>query len=149
MKRNYNYLFEVTGALLQEGPTFIRGDLLMNEKQELLYQNLKSIKDVWRESAVDSLNPNTDLIAWTDVEESLKIMQQKLSSREELEAYRKVVNNVIEGVMHSILVMIDGGDELADKFLVDLIDRDTKESLQEDIALHEEFYGYLLDKEEV
>ncbi|MEK5215373.1 hypothetical protein [Psychrobacillus sp. FSL H8-0487] len=51
--------------------------------------------------------------------------------------------------MHSILVMIDGGDELADKFLVDLIDRDTKESLQEDIALHEEFYGYLLDKEEV
>ncbi|WP_419958305.1 histidine kinase [Psychrobacillus psychrotolerans] len=121
----------------------------MNEKQELLYQNLKSIKDVWRESAVDSLNPNTDLIAWTDVEESLKIMQQKLSSREELEAYRKVVNNVIEGVMHSILVMIDGGNELADKFLVDLIDRDTKESLQEDIALHEEFYGYLLDKEEV
>lgn len=104
----------------------------MNDKQGLFFQNLKSIKDEWRESAVDSLNPNTDLIAWTDVEESLKTLQQKLSSQEEHKAYRKVVNSVIEGVIHSILVMIDGGDELADKFLVDLIDRDTKESLQED-----------------
>lgn len=52
----------------------------MNDKQELFFQNLKSIKDEWRESAVDSLNPNTDLIAWTDVEESLKTLQQKLSS---------------------------------------------------------------------
>jgi len=121
----------------------------MNDKQELLFQNLKSIKDVWTESAVDSLNPNTDLIGWTDMEESIKTLQQKLSSEEELEAYRKVVNSVIEGVIHSILVMIDGGDELADNFLVDLIDRDTKESLQEDIALHEEFFGYLLDNEEV
>lgn len=121
----------------------------MNDKQELLFQNLKSIKDFWTESAVDDLNSNTDLITWTDVEESIKTMQQKLSSQEEQEAYRKVVNSVIEGVLHSILVMIDGGDELADNFLVDLIDRDTKESLQEGIALHEEFFGYLLDNEEV
>lgn len=39
--------------------------------------------------------------------------------------------------------MIDCGDELADNFLVDLIDRDTKELLRENIALHEEFFGYL------
>jgi hypothetical protein len=44
--------------------------------------------------------------------------------------------------------MVDGGDDLADKFLHDLKDRETKESLQDDIALHEEFIGYLLDVED-
>ena len=42
--------------------------------------------------------------------------------------------------MHSILVMIDGGDELADNFLLDLVDRETKVSLLKDIALHGEFF---------
>lgn len=43
--------------------------------------------------------------------------------------------------------MIDGGDELGDKYLIDLVDRETRESLQKETALHEEFIGYLLDKE--
>ena len=120
----------------------------MNEKQKLLLQNLRNIKDYWTKTAVDGLNSSTDLI-WSEYEDEYKILQTKLSSLEELNAFQKVQSEVIQGVIHSILVMIDGGDELADKFLVDLIDRDTKESLQEDIALHEEFYGYLLDKEEV
>jgi hypothetical protein len=44
--------------------------------------------------------------------------------------------------------MIDGGDELADKYLIDLVDRETRESLQNETALYEEFIGYLLDTEE-
>lgn len=30
------------------------------------------------------------------------------SKKEEIESYRKVINDVIEGLMHSILVMVDG-----------------------------------------
>lgn len=37
--------------------------------------------------------------------------------------------------------MIDGGNGLSDKYLLDLIDRETRESLLKDIALHEEFNG--------
>ena len=55
-------------------------------------------------------------------------------------AFRKIQDEVIKGVMHSILVMIDGGDELADNFLLDLVDRETKVSLLKDIALHGEFF---------
>lgn len=44
--------------------------------------------------------------------------------------------------------MVDCGDELADKYLIDLVDRETRESLQKETALHEEFIGYLLDIEE-
>ena len=119
----------------------------MNEKQKLLFQNLKNIKDYWTTTAVDSLNPNTDLF-WSENEDHYKILQTKLKSQEELNAYHKTQNEVIQGIMHSILVMIDGGDELADNYLVDLVDRETKESLQKEGALHEEFFGYLLDHEE-
>ena len=119
----------------------------MNEKQMLLLQNLKNIKDCWTTTAVESLNPNTDLF-WTENEDDYKILQTKLTSMEEFNAYRKIQNEVIKGVIHSILVMIDGGDELADNYLVDLVDRDTKESLKKEVALHEEFFGYLLDNEE-
>ncbi|MFF2753056.1 hypothetical protein ACFVR1_04765 [Psychrobacillus sp. NPDC058041] len=44
--------------------------------------------------------------------------------------------------------MIDGGDELADNYLIDLVVRETSESLQKEVALYEEFVGYLLDSEE-
>jgi len=120
----------------------------MNEKQELLLQNLKSIRDYWTKTAVDGLNSNTDLI-WSENEDEYKILQTKLISKEELNAFHQIQNEVIDGVIHSILVMIDGGDQLADNFLIDLIDSGTKESLQEGVALHEEFYGYLLDNEEM
>jgi len=118
----------------------------MNEKQKLLFQNLINIKDYSTKTAVDGLNSSTDLI-WTDYEDEYKILQTKLSTLEELNAFQKVQSEVIQGVIHSILVMIDGGDELADNYLVDLVDRETNESIQKKVALHEEFFVYLLDTE--
>ena len=44
--------------------------------------------------------------------------------------------------------MIDGVDYLAEYYLIDLVDRETNESLQKEVALHEEFVGYLLDTED-
>lgn len=119
----------------------------MNDKQKLLFENLKNIKDYWVKTSVDSLNPNTDLI-WSDNEDEYKLLQSKLKTQEELVAFGKIQDELIKGVIHSILVMIDGGDDLADNYLLDLVDRETKVSLLNDIALHEEFYGYLLDCEE-
>lgn len=121
--------------------------ICMNDQQKLLLQNLKNIKDYWVKTSVDSLNPNTDLI-WSDNENAYRLLQSKLITQEEVVSFRKVQDELINGVIHSILVMIDGGDELADNYLIDLVDRETKESLLKDIALNEEFYGYLLDCEE-
>ncbi len=87
----------------------------MNEKQKLLFQNLKNIKDYWTTTAVDGLNSNTDL-SWSENEDKYKILQTKLTSQEELNALHEIQNDVIQGVIHSILVMIDGGNELADHF---------------------------------
>jgi hypothetical protein len=126
---------------------FIGGKFNIDKKQKLLFQNLKNIKDIRTKTAVDSLIPNTDLF-WSENEDEYKILQTKLTSQKELNAYHKVQSEVIQGVIHSILVMIDGGDELADNYLIDLVDIETKESLKKEGALHEDSFGYLLDTEE-
>jgi hypothetical protein len=118
----------------------------MNDKQKLLLQNLKNIKDYWVKTSIDSLYSNTDLI-WSDNEDEYKLLQSKLKSQEELNALWKIQDELMKGVIFSFLVMIDGSDELADNYLLDLVDRETKESLLNGIALHEEFYSYLLDCE--
>ncbi|WP_261384274.1 histidine kinase [Planococcus sp. CPCC 101016] len=117
------------------------------DKQELLFKQLKEIKDYWVETANDGLNEDQDMI-WSQVEEEYKVLRTKITSQAEREAYQKVVDEVIKGVMHSVLVMIDGGDELAENVLIDLTERDTNESLSGQTALHEEFFGYLLDTED-
>jgi hypothetical protein len=117
------------------------------DKQKLLFERLTEIKDYWAKTTSESLDDKADLM-WSDVNDKYEILRAKLTSREEREAYQKVVDEVIKGVLHSILVMIDGGDELADKLLLNLIERDTSRSLSEQTALHEEFYSYLLEKED-
>lgn len=116
------------------------------DKQKLLFKNLKNIKDYWVKTGVEHLSPNADLM-WSEIEEAYKLLQSKIVSNKEKDAYEKILNEIIEGVIHSILVMIDGGDALADDYLVDLIDEETRESVKGNTALHEEFFGYLLDVE--
>jgi len=117
------------------------------DMQKLLYENLKDIKDYWVKTSVEGITRNTDLI-WSEVELQYKILRDKIASDEEKIAYEKIINEVIKGVIHSVLVMIDGGDKLADHYLIDLIEQKTRKSIKENGALHEAFYEYLLDVEE-
>jgi len=117
------------------------------QKRQLLFEQLKFIKDYWVETGTNSLEKNADLI-WSEVEDQYRILHDKLFTMEDKDAFKKVLNELIKGTIHSILVMIDGGDDLADKFTTDLIDQETKESLKGGTALHENFYSYLIDVEE-
>ena len=116
------------------------------DRQKFLFENLKAIKDYWTSQATKSLNPSTDLI-WTENESDFRLLQTKLSTAQEQEAFKRVQDEIIRGVLHSTLVMLDGGDALADKMRIDIIDKSTNESLKNDIALHEEFVSYLIDVE--
>lgn len=62
------------------------------------------------------------------------------------EAFGKVQDEVIHGVIHSVLVMIDGGNELSNKYLLDLIDREPRESLLKDIEFSNDRLFSLLIK---
>lgn len=115
-------------------------------KQELLFERLKEIKDYWVDTSIESLNEDADLV-WSDYEEEYNLLRSRLTSKEEKEVFRKIVDELIKGVIHSFLVTIDGGDNLSEKYNLDLIDNNTKKSLKGNTALHEEFYNYLIDVE--
>jgi hypothetical protein len=117
------------------------------DKQKLLFENLKDIKDYWVKTSIDGLNLNSDLI-WSEFEEQYKMLQSRITTNDEKYAYGEILNEIIKGVIHFILVMIDGEDKLSDEYTIDLIEQESKKSLRENIALHEEFLGYLLDVEE-
>ncbi|NIK80456.1 hypothetical protein FHS15_005646 [Paenibacillus castaneae] len=97
---------------------------------------------------MDYLGPNAVIPEWSDLKSEYQILNNLLGTDEGIEAYKNVIQDKIDGVLHSVLVMIDGGTELAENFTIDLVVEDTRESLKEGIALLEEFTGYLLDAEE-
>jgi hypothetical protein len=117
------------------------------DEQKILFERLKQIKDYWVKTSTESLEKQADLI-WSEHEEQYNLLQSLILEEQSKKAYSKVIDELLKCAIHSILVMLDGGDELTDKFKIDIINADTKKSLKEDIALHEEFFGYLLDNEE-
>jgi hypothetical protein len=142
---NTRTLSEIKATIIPLGRGIFRMDV--KDKQQLLFENLKRIKDYWTDVSVSRMNKDANL-KLSNSEVSIKILQQLISTPEELNALREFQNDIIEGVLHSLMVMFDVGDRLADHIKVDIIDRVTKESLQGNIAFHEEFISYLLDKEE-
>ena len=114
---------------------------------QVLFKTLKEIKDYWVQTSIDGLKFDADLI-WSDFEDEYIYLQKILTSEKDIQAYRKILDEIIRGVIHSILVMIDGGDELTDEFNVDLIDYKTKKSLKYNNNLHELFFEYLINEEE-
>lgn len=117
------------------------------DEQKILFERLKQIKDYWVKTSTESLDKQADLI-WSEHEEEYNLLQSLISEEELKKAYSRVIDELLRGAIHSILVMFDGGDELTDKFNIDIINADTKKSLKEHSALHEEFFSYLLDVEE-
>jgi hypothetical protein len=116
------------------------------EEQEMFFERLKAIKDYWVQTSMESLNLDADLI-WSENRENYLVLQNILKSEESKKAYMSILDENIKGAIHSILVMLDGGDELADSYCIDLINANTKKSLKDEISLHEEFFSYLVDKE--
>ncbi|MEH7349360.1 hypothetical protein [Gottfriedia acidiceleris] len=112
----------------------------MNE-QQLLLSALKSIKDVEVDISESFLrSPRT-----ASLKEEYMLLKQKLSSEDEITAFRNIQNELTETVIYRILEMIDGYGDLP--FKVDLINKDSKDSLKSNIQLHDQFINYISAKE--
>lgn len=115
-------------------------------EQQVLFKQMKSIKDTWVEGSVEALQGKD--LDWRSIKDQYIILGEALCDEKKQEAYRKVINDVVEGVMHSMMVMFDGGSALSDEFSIDVINSETGESLLSYSALHEEFIDYIMDAEE-
>lgn len=116
------------------------GFIIMNE-QQILLSALKSIKDVEVDISESFLrSPRT-----ASLKEEYMLLKQKLSSEDEITAFRNIQNELTETVIYRILEMIDGYGDLP--FKVDLINKDSKDSLKSNIQLHDQFINYISAKE--
>jgi len=120
----------------------------VDSQQVILFQNLKRIKDYWEDNVTNTLTPGADL-KWSSVEDDFNLLQKALGTPQLQRAFSNVLNDTITGVMHSIMVMVDGGDALADEMQIDLVNVDKNVSIKGNTALHEGFYEYLLEVEDL
>lgn len=94
---------------------------MLNEKQKQLFHALRMIKDKWVITSLSELESEKEDIA-----------EQQ--------------NDLIESVLYSVMELIDGyNDDLP--LTIDLIDKDTNQSLKGDIELHDHFIDYLNEVE--
>lgn len=117
---------------------------MSKEKQELLFESLKGIKDTWVGLSVASFDPQSK-IKWSDSNKAFKFLQEKLNSEEDLNAITVIHNELVETVIYSIMELIDGYGDL--KYQVDLIDKDNNKSLRDVGELHDGFMSYLYEHE--
>ncbi len=116
-------------------------------EQQVLFKNMKSIKDDWVEESLKRLKGEEDW-DWESVRESYEVLKLAIKTEQDREAYRTVLNEIIKGVMHSMMAMFDGSDALSDEFSIDVINSETGESLLSYSALNDEFFDYIMDAEE-
>ncbi len=114
---------------------------MLNKKQELLFKELKDIKDLWVEDSETFLRFPEN----SPLKEEYKLLHSKLNSNEEIKAFSKVQNEVVEIVIYRIMEMIDGYGSLP--YSVDLIDKEKNESLRKSGELHDGFMNYLYENE--
>jgi hypothetical protein len=96
---------------------------MINERQKQLFHALKIIKDGYVGISLSKLQNGLKTI---DLEE-----QQ---------------NEIIESVLYSVMELIDGYNENIN-FPIDLIEKDTGQSLKGDIQLHDKFMDFLNEVE--
>lgn len=115
---------------------------LLIKNQELLFKELKIIKDLNVGDSESFLRyPENSLL-----KEEYKILRTKLQSEEDINAFSKVQNELVEIVIYRIMEMIDGYGDLP--YLIDLIDKEKNESLRKNSELHDGFMNYLYEVKE-
>ena len=79
-----------------------------------------------------------------------KILGDAVGNSEELLwAFRAIVNELMISQIHNILVAFDGGAWISEKYIFDIIEKETGETINGDVVdMHERFIGHLWDVED-
>jgi hypothetical protein len=80
------------------------------------------------------------------LQKEYNMLSQRLTTEEELEAYKILQQELVEEILNDVLVLIDGYGELDDS--IDLIDRETNQSLRAGGELHDGFMTFLYEDEQ-
>jgi len=113
----------------------------MNTEKEL-FEDLASIYDSWLSLAKESTSDSEANLNWADEPKAFLKLRETLKESNSQVHFEQVISEIIQGVLHSTLVVFDGGTKLADKTNLKIED-DNGHILPKN--LHEEFVSYLME----
>lgn len=112
------------------------------KEQELFIENIKEIRNYWIKTSEKALE-DISSVDWSNKINEYKILRDKLITNESQIAYKEVLTEIIDGLIHSLLVMLDNGDKLSDNLPLDIVNLETNKSIKNQTALHEEYFSSL------
>lgn len=114
----------------------------MVEKSDF-FQDLAAALDVWSQASAESLRSDEADLLWIENKDSrIRIREALEQVGVESSDVHAVLNECFRGLLVSVLSIIDGATEMAEKGRVHLVNENGK-SLGE--GLHQEFVNYLFD----
>ncbi len=117
------------------------------DKTKLLFKALRDQIEYWTDATVDMVRGTRDLEA-TDKPKDYVLLGKCLSTDEALKAFENVVMETNQGIVQSILSLIDGTVDVDADLRVSLIDRETGEDLAPpDSTYDDEFVVYMLEED--
>lgn len=85
-------------------------------------KDLALAKASWVEAATDAIANPASTEDWSEELGGWSILSERLSQPQERAAFRAVVDELLSGVLHSALVTLDGGSQLAETTALTLHD---------------------------
>lgn len=108
---------------------------------EALFADLAATLEYWTASSVQALtDPDADL-SWCDHPEEFRTIQTKLQFAPDQHALSACISEILRGVIHSVLVTLDGGTKMAESHVLKVV---TEDGIALSSPLHEGFIDYLL-----
>ena len=117
-----------------------RDDMAPLEVRSALFEQLVRDVDYWCDYALKLSTRPSPAGAGSDVRWAYERLQRFATSDADRRAIEVVCHDTLFGLIHSILVSIDGGSRLADTARVDLV---TEDGASLGPGLHELFFDYL------
>lgn len=114
------------------------------KERELFLKTVKYNKEYWIKHAIEKISKGADL-QFEENKDSYLMLQDLLQDESHKVAFEKVVSDLFNGLLHSLMVTFDLGDELSNYFEIDIINKETGESLCENASLHDELYEILFE----
>jgi hypothetical protein len=109
--------------------------------EEALFADLATALDYWMAGSVEALtDPDADL-SWCDHPEEFRTIQTKLQFAPDQHALSACMSEILRGVIHSVLVTLDGGTKMAESHAIKVV---TEDGVPLSGSLHEGFIDYLI-----
>jgi len=117
------------------------------DKTRLLFKALREQIAYWTEITAEMVRGARDLEG-TDKPEDYVLLREYLSTDETLKAFENVVRETSQGIVQSVLSLIDSTVDVDEDLRVSLVDRMTGEDLAPaDSTYDDEFVGYMLEED--